>query len=84
MPPIRSLVSKCRNKLVLLILLLGKNMPSYSCCSEKRLLYIIITASSGRQPSFYSECTKVNIYLSCNVRSIFNTKYTFLIRLINF
>jgi hypothetical protein len=47
MPPIRSLAFKrlaCYSKLVAIILLLSKIMPSYSCYIEKGLIYITITA----------------------------------------
>ena len=81
MPPVRSLVFKCtacRFKLVTVILLLGKIMPTYSCCAEKGLVYIIIIAPLSRQPSSYTKCTKLNIYLFCDVRLVFNTKCIFL------
>jgi hypothetical protein len=77
MPPIRSLAFKYlahRSKLVAVILLLSEIMPFYSCCAEKGLIYITIMALSSWQPSSCSECTKLNIYLSCNVYFIFNTK----------
>ena len=67
MPPIRSLVSKRRAYTVVVILLLSKIMPSYSCYAEKKLVYIVITAPFGHQPFFYIKCTKLNMYLSCNV-----------------
>ena len=70
MPPIRSLVFKysiCYSKLVAIILSFNKIMPLYSCCMEKGLVYIIITALSSRQPFLYTECTKLNIYFSCNI-----------------
>ena len=57
MPFIRSLASKCWAKLISTIILLGKIMPSYFRCVKRRLLYIIITALSGRQPSSYTKCT---------------------------
>ena len=47
MPFIKSLVSKCCVYIVTLILLLGVIMPIYSCYTEKKLVYIIITAFSG-------------------------------------
>ena len=50
MPFIRSLVSKCAAyyfKLVAVILLLGEVMPTYFCCMEKGLVYIIIIAFLG-------------------------------------
>ena len=75
MPPIRFLASKRCAHTVAVILLLGKIMPSYSRYKEKKLVYIIIIALFSHQPSFYVECTKLNIHLSCNVRSVSNAKY---------
>ena len=80
MPLIRSLVFKRLTyyfKLVAIILLLGKIMPTYSCYTEKGLVYIIIIALLGRQPSFYTKCTKLNIYLSYNICLVFNAKCIF-------
>ena len=45
MPLIKSLVFKCCAYTVTLILLFSVIMPSYSCYTEKKLVYIIITAS---------------------------------------
>ena len=75
MPFIRSLASKRRAYAITVILLLGKIMPSYSRCDEKKLVYIIIIAPSSRQLSFYLKCTKSNIHLFCNVKSVSDTKY---------
>ena len=72
---IRSMASKHCTHTVLVILLLGKIMPSYSCCAKKKLVYITIAAPSSHQPSFYIKYTKLNIYLSYNVQSVSNTKY---------
>ena len=80
MPFIKSLASKRRLRLVSLILSLGEIMPLYSYYMEKRLSYIIILTPFGRQPFFYAKYTKLNIYLSCNIRLVFNAKYAFLIR----
>ena len=44
MPLIRSLASKHRTYTVIVILLLGEIMPSYSRYKEKKLVYIIIIA----------------------------------------
>ena len=77
MPPIRSLVFKRTAyyfKLVAIILLLNKIMPTYSRYMEKGLVYIIIIAFLGRQPSFYTKCIKLNIYLSCDIRLVFDAK----------
>ena len=82
MPPIRSLAFERTAycfKLVAVILLLGKIIATYSCYIEKGLIYIIIIASLGRQPSFYTKYTKLNMRLSCDVRLVSNAKYTCLI-----
>ena len=87
MPPVKSLVFKrtaCYFKLVAIILLLNKIMPTYSYYMEKKLVYIIIITSLGRQPSSYTKYTKSNMRLSCNVRLVFNTKCIFLTRLYTF
>ena len=75
MPFIRSSVSKHYAYIISVILLLSKIIPIYSCCAEKKLVYIIIIALSSRQPSFYIKCIKLNMYLSYNVKSVSNTKY---------
>jgi hypothetical protein len=78
MPPVRSLVFKhlahCF-KLVAVILLLSKIIPTYSCCTEKGLVYITIVTLFSHQLSSYSKYTKLNIHLSYNICSISNTKY---------
>ena len=79
MPFIRSLVSKHYTYIVAVILSLSKIMPTYSYCVLKRLVYIIIIAPLGRQPFSYTKCTKLNIRSSCDVRSVFNTKYIYFI-----
>ena len=68
-------------KLVAIIFLLGKIIPTYSCCTEKRLVYIIIITLFSRQPFSYTKCTKSNIYSSCNIHLVSNTKCIFLTRL---
>ena len=79
MPLIRSSVSVCCTKLVAVILLLGEIIPSYSCYKDKKLVYIIIAAPFGRQPSSCVECTKSNMRSSCNVRSVSDTECLYLI-----
>ena len=81
MPFIRSLASACRAKLVAVILLLSEIMPSYSCYEEKKLVYIIIIAFFSHQPSSYIKCTKLNIYLSYNIRSVPDIEYLYFIYL---
>ena len=78
MPLIRSLVSKRRARAVAVILLLGEIMPSYSCYNKKKLVYIVIVAPFGRQSSFYSEYTKLNIHSSCNIRLVSDAEYIYL------
>jgi hypothetical protein len=58
-------------------------MPSYSCYAEKKLVYITIAALSSRQPSSYTKYTRANIRLSCNIRSVSNSKYIYPIILYN-
>ena len=81
MPLIRSLISKYYAYIVILILSLGVIMPIYSYYAKKKLVCIIITAPFSYQPSFYSKYIKLNIYSSCNIRLVFNTKYMFFIHL---
>jgi len=60
-----------------LILLLGEIIPSpCSYCVKEGLVYITLASPLSWQPSSYLECTKANIYLSYDVRSISNAKYT--------
>ena len=75
MPFIRSLASKRRAHVIATILLLGKIMPIYSCYAKKKLVYIIIIALFSCQPSSCVKCTKLNMYLSYNIRSVSNVKY---------
>ena len=75
MPPVRSLASTYCTKLVAVILLLSEIIPIYSCYAKKKLVYIIIIAPFGRQPSFCAKCTKSNMYFSCDIKSVSNTKY---------
>ena len=79
MPLIRSLASKRRTRVMAVILSLGEIMPIYSYCVLKGLVYIIIIAPLGRQPSFYAKCIKLNIHLSCNIKSVSNAKYAYFI-----
>ena len=81
MPLIRSLASKRRAYTVAVILLLGEIMPSYSHCNKKKLVCVIIITPFGRQPSFYIKYTKLNIRLSCNVKSVSDAEYLYLIYL---
>jgi hypothetical protein len=81
MPPIRSLIFKHLAhyfKLIAVILLLSKIMPSCSHYIEKGLVYITITALFNCQPSFYFKCIKLNIHLSYNIYSMSDTKCIYL------
>ena len=62
--------------IVALILLIGIVIGPYLRCSKKGLIYITIMAPSSRQPSFYSKCTKSNIYSYYNIYLVSNSKYT--------
>jgi hypothetical protein len=84
MPPIRSLASERRACTVAVILLLGEIMPSCSRCEEKKLVCIVITAPSGRQPSFCVECIKSNMCSSCNVRLVSDAECSWFARLVSF
>ena len=75
MPFIRFLAFKRRIYIVLVILLLGEIMSIYSYCTKKKLVYIIIIAPFGSQPSSYIKYTKLNMHLSCNIKLVSNAKY---------
>ena len=83
MPFIKFLVSKCHTYIVALILSLGVIIPIYSYYTEKKLVCVIIAALSSRQPFSCSKCIKLNIYSSCNIKSVSNAKYMFFIYLCN-
>jgi len=51
-------------------------MPFYSCCADKKLVYVAIAAPSSRQLSSYAKCTKLNMRSFCDVRLVSNAKYT--------
>ena len=59
-------------------------MPTYFCYALTGLVYIIIIALSSRQSSFYAKYTKLNIYLSYNIRLVSNAKYKPPIYLVSF
>ena len=82
-PSVRFLVSKRLAyyfRLVAVIFLLGKIMPTYLQYIEKGLVYITIIALSNCQPFFYIKYTKLNICSFCNIYLVFNAKYIFLTR----
>jgi len=78
MPKVTSLSSIARCAYTIAVVLsLGEIMPSLcSRCAKEGLVYIALVSPSSWQPSSYLEYTKVNICLSCDVCSVFNTKYT--------
>jgi len=82
-PKVTSLSSTARRAYtVAVVLSLGKIILSpCSRYAKEGLVYIILASPLSRQPSSYLECTKVNIYLSYNIRSISNAKYTYPITL---
>jgi len=52
-------------------------MPSpCSCCAKEELVYVALASPLSQQPFSYSEYTKANIHLSCDIRSSTNAKYT--------
>jgi hypothetical protein len=70
MPFIRSSVFKhlaYYSKLIAVILLFNKVMPSCSYYKEKRLVYITLIVPSNCQPSFYFKCIILNMHLSYNI-----------------
>ena len=75
MPFIRSLAFKRCTYIIATILLLSEIMPIYSHYTKKKLICVVIAVPFSHQPSFYIKCTKLNIYLSCNIRSVSNAKY---------
>ena len=75
MPFVRSLVSKRYAYIIAVILLLSEIMLMCSCCAKKKLVCVIIIALFSRQPSSYIKCTKLNMRLSYNIKSVLDTKY---------
>ena len=84
MPFVRSLVSKYYAHIVAVIFLLSEIMPTCSRYILKGFVYIIIIALLGRQSFFCTKYIKLNMYLSCNIRLVFNTKCIFLARFCTF
>ena len=84
MPSIRSLAFKRSAycfKLIAVILLLSKIMPTCFHYIEKGLVYITIIALSSRQPSSYIKCIKSNMRSSYNIYLVSNAKCILLARL---
>ena len=73
-PPVRSLASECRACVVAIILSLSEIMPTCFRCVLKGLIYVVIMAPLGCQPSSYAECIKLNIRSSCDVKLVFNAE----------
>ena len=73
-PLIRFSVSKRRARIVAVILSLSEIMPTYSRYVLKGLVCVAIIAPLGYQPFSYAEYTKLNIYLSYDVRLVSNIK----------
>ena len=74
---VKSLISERHARVVILILLLGKIIPTYSHCTKKKLVCVIIATPFSCQPFSYLECTKLNMRLSCNIQLMSNNKYIF-------
>jgi len=72
------LQAQCYTYTVAFILLSSEVILLYSHCAKKGLVYVVIIALSSYQPSFYSECTSINMQSSYNVCLVSNTKYIFL------
>ena len=77
---IRSLVSKHRAYVVAIIFLFGEIISIYSYYVLKGLVYVIIIASLGCQPSFYIKYIKLNIRLFYNIKLVSNAKYIYFMR----
>ena len=78
-PLIRFLASKHCACVVAVILLLSEIMPTYSRYILKGLVCIAIIAPLSCQPFSCTKCTKLNMYLFYDVRSVSNAKYACLI-----
>ena len=78
MPPIRSFTSKRRILLTISISLNKEIISPYSYYVKKGLVYIIITEFFSYQSFFYAKCTKLNIYVLCDMYLIPLNKYRFL------
>ena len=66
-------------KLIVVILLLGKIMPSYSCYIKKGLMCVAIITLLGCQHSSCMEYTKLNMRSFYNIYSVSNIKYIYLL-----
>ena len=77
MPPIRSSTFKRCTLLAVSISLNKEIISPYSYYTKKGLVYITIMDPFSRQPSSYTECTKLNTYMSYNMQSVSLNKYIF-------
>ena len=77
MPPIRFLASVRRVLLAASISLNSEIMSPCSYYTKKGLVYIIITAPFGCQPSSCFKCTKANTCSLCDMRLVFTNEYIF-------
>ena len=77
MPPIRLSIFKRRALLATSISLNEEIMSPYSRYMKKGLVCITIIKPSNRQPSSYTECTKLNTYALCDVYLVSFNKYIF-------
>ena len=77
MPFIRFSVSKRYTLLAISISLNKEIISPYFYYIKNGLVYIIIIDLFSRQPSSYTKYTKLNTYMSCNVRSVLLNKYIF-------
>ena len=77
MPFIKSLASICCVLLTTSISLDSEIINPYSYYAKKGLVYIVIIAPSGYQPSSYFKYTKANTYSLYDVRLVFTNKYIF-------
>ena len=81
MPAVKLIVSKHHALFTSSIALNGEIISLYSYYTKKGLVCVTIADPFSHQPSSYSECTKLNTYASCDMRSVSLNKYIFLTRL---
>ena len=74
---IRSSISKRYTLLAISISLNKEIMSPYSYYIKKGLVCITIIDLFGRQPFFYTKCTKSNTRVLYNIRSVSLNKYIF-------
>ena len=78
MPAVRLIASKYHTLFISSIAFNGEIISPYSYCVKKGLVYIVITEPFSHQPSFCSECTKLNTRLLYNIHSVSFNKCIFL------